>query len=755
MDEVSYAEFENPNFDAKELVQRYRKRIPLPHLQKSLRAHHATTRQELIELINEKYADFVSLSSRMQGVERALRPLRSPLEESCELTKGLQTKLGGLLQKAEETHERLGRIQARKEALHSYVENARLLGKVKASSDTKWGDSEAFFREHMAQEGVARELRRIRINLQGTIAAEGSDGSPECSALLEEAMTFQEAFSRRLQDKLRRLGTTASESWEAGRGETDGTAFSVSRAELGAIAQTSRALCTIGHGQRVEQIFAEAFAKVVLDEAVVACNTAAEEAKRKALAETSGGGSGRILGAGAVDLGAFVAVATRGLLKEGAPLQWFARRLRGGAPDADESLAVPSLRLVAFAAVLPALQKIQEAWPNVFMPAFPDLFAANYSHFSKFLQSAEEAMHPEEMEALRRDPALGEFQRKWKTQVYCSLRAKEANQRLDAAAKRLSADELGRLREAHGRQYWLETSSELLQTIHLVWGDWYLRCLYPKMARLALELVARYGKAMASLADGSGGSEGAGWDAGASPPAWSPTSQPAQLTRAAADILKVIEDLSASPSPGLIARLFLERLPAATDGQKPTELACALLADASEGLGPALAALKEVVLKQVIAAILPQFAAIRGIPAFYRMLNKPVPTKASPYVESAIRPLTAFQDVLVSAAMGGTAAASEWLSEIVDGASQEFTSQATQLIELTRQQEASLRRLGGRASGGEVSDLEKIHLQLCLDVDTFVGLASKPAANAPGLTKLTEAVAGIRRSEEGVDSPKP
>jgi hypothetical protein len=32
--------------------------------------------------INEKYADFVSLSSRMQGVERALKPLRAPLEDS-------------------------------------------------------------------------------------------------------------------------------------------------------------------------------------------------------------------------------------------------------------------------------------------------------------------------------------------------------------------------------------------------------------------------------------------------------------------------------------------------------------------------------------------------------------------------------------------------------------------------------------------------------------------------------------------------
>lgn len=34
-------------------MQRYRKRVPLPQLQKSLRTHHASARQELVELINE------------------------------------------------------------------------------------------------------------------------------------------------------------------------------------------------------------------------------------------------------------------------------------------------------------------------------------------------------------------------------------------------------------------------------------------------------------------------------------------------------------------------------------------------------------------------------------------------------------------------------------------------------------------------------------------------------------------------------
>lgn len=47
----------------------------------------------------------------------------------------------------------------------------------------------------------------------------------------------------------------------------------------------------------------------------------------------------------------------------------------------------------------------------------------------------------------------------------------------------------------------------------------------------------------------------------------------------------------------------------------------------------------------------------------------------------------------------------------------------------------------------EVSDLDKIYLQLCLDVDTFSSMASATAGSKPeGLQKLTEAVSGIRRT---------
>ncbi|CAK9060868.1 unnamed protein product [Durusdinium trenchii] len=709
MDEVHYTEFENPKFDAKELVQRYRKRVPLPQLQKSLRTHHASARQELVELINEKYADFVSLSSRMQGVERALKPLRAPLEESAELTKGLHSKLGSLLQKAEEAHQGLVRIGARKDALRAYIENARLLEKVRSS-----GTGIDAARPRNLQEAVARDLRRIRLSLQGAHAA-----SPECQALLEEAMSFQEDFSQKLVEQLRPLLLCSKRSWDAA-GEIPNTEFL-------AICQLSRALCHLGHAALVEQSFGEVFVRAKLEELSATCNAVAEEQKRKAMAMAEGS---KMVSAGAVDLAIFFHSVQETFFTEASALLWFARRWSSGSSG---DVEMPRVRLLAEALVLPCLQKVQEVWPNVFMPAFPDTFAANYRHFSSFLRQAEEVMEVSEAGELQRK--LVDFQRKWKTQVYCSLRTKEAAQRLDTAAQKLTLDSA-----EPGGVYWLPVSGELIRTIDLVWKAWYLSCLYPKMARLSLELVAKYGKAISAFVETSAGGA---WDAAQQ--GWSASSLPVRFARAAADVLQVIASFSVEGSPGLVAQLFLEPL----ESEKPREVAKVLLMEAARSLEPMLLLLKDGMVKQVVAAMGTPFAAIRGIPAFYRMLNKPVPTKASPYVESSLRPLTAFRDVLVGSKIAEDFVRA-WLKEMVDGAAQEFAVQATQLIEMTHQQEASLRRLAGRGDAkgdDQVSDLDKIYLQLCLDVDTFSSMASATAGSKPeGLQKLTEAVSGIRRT---------
>jgi len=414
----------------------------------------------------------------------------------------------------------------------------------------------------------------------------------------------------------------------------------------------------------------------------------------------------------------------------------------------DALLAVPSLHLVANAIVVSVLQHVQRVWPIIFMPAFPDMFAANHAHASTFICDAQALMAPQELRAFVQGPALADFQKRWKTQVYASLRAKEATQRIEAAGK-AAFDGVARC-SACGHEFWMEVSAELVRTLQVVWSSkWYLETLYPKMSQLTLELLARYGRMVRGLADGAADSSLTGaWDANTG--VWSSSSLPARLACAGADVLEVLAEIACGDGShslegdGATARMMLGHAPGGSEGQA-VALARALLREADAALRPAIDVLGDVALKQVAAAAAPQYAAIRGIPTRFRMLNKPLPTKASPYVESILRPAQALRESAVRIA----SRLQDWARKAVDEAALEFASQAAQLLESTRQQEASLRRLvagrGNTDGEAQVSDLDKIHVQLCLDVDTFIQAAAELGATAsdPGIAKLSASVESV------------
>jgi len=806
--EIPAFEFDGRTFDAREVVQRYRKRWPLKELQQGLSKHHEDTRKELVELINEKYADFVSLSSRMQGVERALKPLRSPLEESGEITRNLHTKLGAILGQAQETQDALTQVHAKKDALKAYIENARIIDKAKAATNKKWGagqESEDTIREYAAYEGVARDLQRVRLNIGGkprsliSLAATKApdqgrpvptsdisgiedtedletpaEASKECQSLLEEAVEFEKEFSDKLRDRLEKLLSAIKLKWSA-PAQSDASPTMPSRAQLLAIAHLCRALVTLGSTTLVESVFMQVFVKECLNTATTGCTAAAEMTRRRAMNESGGGGVTMCIGVGAVDLAPFFEAVCSTLLHKTSPMLWLAGRLRvpadgsSGASTDDEDdslLAVPSISLVANSLAIPVLRHVQQVWPNIFTPGFPDVYVINYGHAARFLRTAEAAMAPVEHRGFAHSKALADFQRGWKTHVYSQLRGKEAVQRLDnaAATARASSEAdaalLDKRYSASGCGFWLEMSAEVLRILETIWSDkWYLDILFAKMMQLSLELIARYGKALQSLSQVIGSTGTSGWDASASQPTWAPTSLPMRIARIAADALQVLISVQPSGSGsdkttdchGSVAGLVLSRAPGGPEG-RPRTLAISLLREAGAGLQPVLNTLEAALVQQVVSATNPQFASVRGIPAFYRMLNKPVPTKASPYVEAAIRPIRALREASLRIAPENVVAG--WVQRAVDGAALEFSTQATQLLESTRQQEASLRRLAGRGTGGEaqVSDLDKIHIQLCLDVETFKQVAADFGASSgtgnTGLANLNEAVASVRQTYE-------
>jgi len=802
MDEIGPAEFNGHEFDAKDFVQRFRRRLPLNQLQKALQSHHGATRQELVELINEKYADFVSLSSRMQGVERALRPLRAPLEESSELTRGLQVRLGSLLEEAEEAHTGLARARERRHMLTKYIENAKLLAQAKASVASRRSnpqEADGFLREHTAHENIARDLRRIRLNLGGrprscagaigvpTTAVGGATGdvemSPECAALLAETATFEEEFAGKLQERLRVLLGATRRFGEVlpnvggNAGETVGRVSGPPpRIELLAIAHLCRALVTLGRPDMVEAVFAEIFTKPALDQAAAACDAASQQ--------VVGDAAPSIVAAGSVVLSPFFNAASASLLADDAPFIFFVRCLRGhgGAGGDDASvegapLAVPSLRLVSNSVVGPLLQFVQQTWPNIFMPSFPDVFAGNYAHAGRFLAESQPLMLPAERQAFASGSVLTGFQRRWKTQVYSSLRAMEALQRLETVSKAgdgsvgfFSSGSAGGAEQKHsagGRKFWLEISAEVLRLLHQVWGDkWYLDALFPKTMQLSLELLGRYAdlvrSGIASYA-AAGAGDASGWEAAANPPAWSSISAPVCLPRIAADLLEILAEVrceeagSTAGASGATAGMVLLRASTVGDGSSDSQVpgvARAILAETGSSLRPVLTELETITLHHLAAASTPQFAAIRGIPALYRMTNKPVPTRPSPYVESALKPILAFHEI-ASRNSGPSSVVTDWVRNAIDAASAEFGVQAAQLLESAQQQEASLRRLVKKTAGADadVTDLEKIQIQLCIDVDHFASTTSSSlgagvAVNAAGLAKLAEVVSPVRQVYE-------
>jgi len=377
-------------------------------------------------------------------------------------------------------------------------------------------------------------------------------------------------------------------------------------------------------------------------------------------------------------------------------------------------------------------------------------------------------MTPSERRNFATGHVLLDFRRRWKTQVYVSLRSKEAMQLLDTAAAKSRASALavsGALADqpphvVTGHGFWLDVSAEVIRVLGLVWSDgWYLDAICPKALQLSLEIIARYGQAVQSLVvvdNNADPPHAGGWDAKSVPPTWAPSSWPVQLSRACADVMAVQSSIRGSvevrgSSTDSVSKWILRRLPAQSgqagaDG-RAGEIISTLLDEASDGLEPVLRALEAGMLRQVVSAACKEFGAIRGIPAFYRMLNKPVPTKATAYVDSALRPMKALMEV--SAKVAPDLAVKGWLQHAVDKAAAEFSVQAAQLLE----SEASLKKRLGARGGGEsqVSDLEKIHIQLSLDVEAFTTGAAAlgaTATQAPGLAKLAEAVEPIRATFE-------
>ncbi|KAJ8748117.1 hypothetical protein K2173_012885 [Erythroxylum novogranatense] len=145
---------------------------------------------------------------------------------------------------------------------------------------------------------------------------------------------------------------------------------------------------------------------------------------------------------------------------------------------------------------------------------------------------------------------------------------------------------------------------------------------------------------------------------------------------------------------------------------------------------------------------------VKGITATYRMTNKPLPVRHSPYVSGVLRPLKVFLD----GERAMTYLTKDTRNELLHVATTDITGRyyelAAELVNVARKTESSLQRIrqGAQRRAGassdvsdhSVSDTDKICMQLFLDIQEYgrnLSLLGVQAANIPAYRSLWQCVA--------------
>lgn len=145
---------------------------------------------------------------------------------------------------------------------------------------------------------------------------------------------------------------------------------------------------------------------------------------------------------------------------------------------------------------------------------------------------------------------------------------------------------------------------------------------------------------------------------------------------------------------------------------------------------------------------------LKGITATYRMTNKPLPVRHSPYVAGVLRPLKTFLEGERANAYLTTDVRNALLLSAATEVTGRYNELASDLVNVARKTESSLQRIrqGAQRRAGassdvseqNVSDTDKICMQLFLDIQEYgrnLSVLGVEAADIPAYRSLWQCVA--------------
>mmetsp|Transcript_13067 Transcript_13067/g.40251 ORF Transcript_13067/g.40251 Transcript_13067/m.40251 type:complete len:712 (+) Transcript_13067:87-2222(+) len=351
---------------------------------------------------------------------------------------------------------------------------------------------------------------------------------------------------------------------------------------------------------------------------------------------------------------------------------------------------------------------------SVFSPGIADIFHRSYCLALEIYGLIEKSCSTDEkLDRLHASSSSSDFWRRWSLPIYFQLRFQEITGALENAlqekptlsprGERVESDSNANSRTFRllsSEIYQLEPTRALVKGLRRCWEDEvYLKPLTHRLLKLSLQLLSRY----------------VTWIKTGLQSQWGSDISAKELAAVFSDVELLAERLGAELASmlrmGAMSGLDSTITSAADSAfEDSVTNAKTVLSDLSKTLSSRLS-------KSCTDALQP----LRGIPATYRVINRPAPTQPSRFIPNVLKPLRQFlsdPEVKISESERKVI-----VKQVVDTTVLRYFEMASDLLSDVRQTADALRRLNigdsNARSVGSNAEVDKITMQLYLDVRKF------------------------------------
>ncbi|KAG4930298.1 hypothetical protein JHK84_047269 [Glycine max] len=701
------ASFLSPDFDSESYISELRTFVPFDTLRSELNSYLSSLNHELIDLINRDYADFVNLSTKLVDVDAVVVRMRAPLVELRDKIEQFRGSVEVSLVAIKNRLRQRSEVASARETLELLLDAFHVVSKVEKlikelpSVPTDWSNGDVNLSErNNLSNGVSAQHVENEMIIRETQSMLLERIASEMNRLKfyvthAKNLPFIENMEKRIQNASVTVDASLGHCFVNGLEHRDATA----------IFNCLRAYAAIDNTKSAEEIFRVTVVAPLIQKIIPH-------------------------GSSAVVAGSF----GDGLENDYQLIKEFIDK------DCKFLLEISSAEnsglhvfdFLANSILKEVLSAIQKGKPGAFSPGRPTEFLKNYKSSLDFLAFLEE------------------FMKQWNIGVYFSLRFQEIAGSLDSVltTSSLVPVQNSDAGEANYQGLTLKQSVTLLESLRSCWReDVLVLSCSDRFLRLSLQLLSRYSSWLSSgltarKNHNTSTSPGCEW----------------AVSAVIDDFIFVIHDIR-----------YLEEQVHGDYLQHVLQLLSSCSPDVLESIrqsillsGQSLKSVEPLVIKAVVESLVEKsvedLRQMKGITATYRMTNKPLPVRHSPYISGVLRPLKAF--------LGGERATrylvSETRNEILLCAATEITDRyyelAADLVSVARKTESSLQKIrqsAQRRAGASsdildnnVSDTDKICMQLFLDIQEYARNLSAlgvEAANIASYRSLWQCVAPADR----------